>query len=387
MGSDLVKQFEQGGGPTVDFIDTTYNDFMEKLLTTVAAGTPPDLSYVDDYVPQSYACRGVLAALDDMMSRSKVVNRGNFWPGIVGNNVYKGKMYGIPHGTDVGLLYYNEDLFKAAGLDPSTPPATWDAALTVAGQLTRKQGGDLQQVGWPPFWGWSGTQQWMLPYWQLGGELITADESKPTFNNDQALQAMDWGKKLYDLQGGYDAVTKLITTGLKGRQAFVTGRSAMVFATHAAQTLDFKGKTNFPIGSTFWPLPTGGKHANYISGWSLVIPKGAKNAAGAFQFLEFLCGNGPQVAWALGWNCQPSVVAAAQSPQFLNADPLNKLAIAESPTAKYIITAPGGDKILGLMDKLVTTVMRGQQTPHDALQATSDLVQQALTDAEKNCVV
>jgi hypothetical protein len=69
------------------------------------------------------------------------------------------------------------------------------------------------------------------------------------------VQALDWGKKLYDVRGGYDAVTKLVTTGLKGTQAFVTSKTAMVFTTHAANALEFKGRLNFPLRTTYWRMP------------------------------------------------------------------------------------------------------------------------------------
>jgi multiple sugar transport system substrate-binding protein len=385
VGAQLVQQYEQQGGATIAYTDTSYSDFMNKLLTTVAAGTPPDLSYVDDYVPPSYACRGVLAALDDMMAQSKVIRPDVFWPGLVARNTHQGKWYGIPHGTDVGLLYYNQDLFQAGGLDATKPPTTWDAAITTAQRLTRKSGTTIEQVGWSPAEDWG--VPWLVPYWQQGGLQTNADETQATLANDQAAAALDLFKKVYDSEASIDEVQAFTKAAGGVRKAFTAGKVALHWDTHATIHSMDVAKVTFKWGASYYPLPPSGQHANYISGWSLVIPKGAKNPNGAFQFLEFLCGTGPQVAWALAWNNEPAVVAAAQSSQFLGANPLNQLAVAESAGAKYVITAPGADKIINVEAGVTAQVVSGKQSAHDALSAANALVQQDLTDAAKSCAV
>lgn len=42
------------------------------------------------------------------------------------------KLYGLPLSIDVPLLIYNKDLFRQAGLDPDSPPQTWDDFIKYA---------------------------------------------------------------------------------------------------------------------------------------------------------------------------------------------------------------------------------------------------------------
>jgi ABC-type glycerol-3-phosphate transport system substrate-binding protein len=124
-----------------------------------------------------------------------------------------------------------------------------------------------------------------------------------------------------------------------------------------------------------------------MGGWSLAIPKGAKQAAGAFQFLEYLSTAGPQVRWAEAWNCLPSVVAVAQSPAYIKGDQVRQLAVAEMPTAQWVIAAPGGDQIITVEVGIMGKVLSGKQSAHDALAAANQQTQSLLDEAAKNSTV
>ena len=385
VGAQLVTEFEQQGGPTIEYTDTLYADFMKKLLTVVAAGTPPDLSYVDRYVTQSYACRGVLSAMDDMIARSKVIKKDMFFPLLVQNTNYHGKTYGIPHGPDVGLFYYNKDLFRSAALDPEKPPLTWDDVTTVAQQLTKKSGDTIQQLGWSPAQDWG--VPWMVAYWQQGGQLISDDGTKATFNNDKSVAALEFFKKVYDLEGTYDAATKVVSGAGGGLKSFLASKTAMFWSTHSTIHDFAVNKINFAYGASYFPLPQGGKHANYMGGWSLVIPKGAKQAAGAFQFLEYLCTPDPQIRWAEAWNCIPPVTDVAQSQAYIKGDQVRDLAVKEMPTAQWVIAAPGGDQIINVEVGIMGPVLSGKQATQSALAAANQQTQGMLDEAYKGCSV
>jgi multiple sugar transport system substrate-binding protein len=387
IGAKFVAEFEQLGGPTIQYQDTIYKDLMTKLVTTVAAGTPPDLSYVDAYIVPTYACSTAVISMSDMIARSKVIKPDMFWPAMIDYGIEKGKVYGIPHGPDVGLLYYNKDAFNSAGLDPEKPPTTWDDALTAVQRLTRSQGGTLQQVGWAPLESWNGPAMWEIPYWQLGGTMFSTDQTTPAFDNDHALQALDWLKKVYDVQGGRDAVTKFVSAAKGGVKAFVGGQMAMLFEPHATSVLSINGKANFSWATSYWPVAPAGKQASMIDGWNLVIPKGAKQAPGAFAFLEFLCTTDPQIRWANTWYNEPAVIAAAQMPAFLNANPLNKLEVDLSPASKTWISAVGAKNLDAIENTMVADVLTGKQTPHDALSSASASMQAAMTEAQKSCAL
>ena len=383
LGEKLVGEFQLANpGLTVSFTDTTYGDFMTKLVSTSAAGTPPDLSYADRYVTKSFACLGVARALDDYMKTARAAKPTAFWPRLQHDITYKGKVWAVPHGPDIGLLYVNKNLFREAGLDPAKPPTTWDAAAAAIPRLMKRSGGTLERVGWAPQKGWG--VPWMVMYWQLGGELQSQDESKAIYNNEQAIQTFEWLLKIYEAQGGNDAIEEAFQKA-NYMDAFAQGRMAMVWATYSTWRTRWEKELSLDVGFTYWPTPPNGRHGNYMGGWSLIIPKQAKNPDGAFHYLDFLSGDEPQIRWAEEWNNVPATKSAAESARYIGNDPVRKIAVGEMPTAKWVITAPGGDKALKFQTGVATDILTRKLGIRDALAESVKNVQAELDEAQRNC--
>ena len=101
-----------------------FTDFNQQVTTAIAAGATPDLMIVDNPDNARYAAAGALADLTDKV---KAWGQGDqFLPGPWNSTIYNGKNYGIPLGSNPVVLWINTDLAKAAGLDVTKPPQTWD---------------------------------------------------------------------------------------------------------------------------------------------------------------------------------------------------------------------------------------------------------------------
>ncbi len=110
----------------------------------------------------------------------------------------KGRIYGLPTGGIGGCyvmtLFYNKDLFKAAGI--KKPPDTWDEFIQVAKNLTdRKKGqagfgilGEKGGAGWH-FLNW---------VWQAGGDFEVKKEGRwqAVFGSPEAIRALQFIKDL-----------------------------------------------------------------------------------------------------------------------------------------------------------------------------------------------
>jgi multiple sugar transport system substrate-binding protein len=143
-------------------IDVMYvpGDYYTKLATLLAAGDPPDLFYLaDDYVPQ-YAELGALLDLTDRVAADAdpVVDLADYYPAILVNYRWKGRLYGLPWIAQPVVLYCNDALFREAGV--ALPDGTWRwNDFVQAGQaLTKDRDGDgladqwgFILNGWPPF--------------------------------------------------------------------------------------------------------------------------------------------------------------------------------------------------------------------------------------------
>ena len=167
----------------------------EKLLTAVAAGTPPDgssnMSYLD------YMARGVLIPVDDWVATSAIVKKDSYLEGSWNDGFYQGTMYGVP--ANEGFLRYgfnyNTKLVEAAGLDPDNPPVTWTDAMEWNEALTVfDDAGNLQQIGLDPYDAMGGAfniQDGFFPSVSWDFEWFNADTGEFNFDNEMMIEAFD----------------------------------------------------------------------------------------------------------------------------------------------------------------------------------------------------
>ena len=141
----------------------------------IAAGNQPDIITVSFGTQIGhYAAAGVAAPLEDMDGAKDLF--GKVDPATA-QNLY-GHNYYMPIGADVTVMIYNKDLFKEAGLDPTTPPATFADFLTDAAKIqalpARKDGSKVYgTVFWNDALSWGG---W---YWNMLQPMyLNANQSK-----------------------------------------------------------------------------------------------------------------------------------------------------------------------------------------------------------------
>jgi maltose-binding protein MalE len=124
----------------------------EAFLTAIAGGEPPDgasnIQYID------YMARDVLQPLEDFVSTSTILKKDEFVEGNWNQGFFNGVQLGIP-GIECFLQYgldYNTKMIEEAGLDPNSPPETWDDIAVWNDKLTKfDSAGNLLQIGLDPY--------------------------------------------------------------------------------------------------------------------------------------------------------------------------------------------------------------------------------------------
>ena len=123
----------------------------ERLLLTMAAGTPPDLMVASAPVSE-LALSGLLRPIDDLLERSEHFTSANYAPEILDLYRVDGVAYGVPAievGPMLGLAI-NVDLFHEAGLATDSA-VTLDDLRQAHTLLTRTNGDVITQLGFSPF--------------------------------------------------------------------------------------------------------------------------------------------------------------------------------------------------------------------------------------------
>ena len=113
-------------------------DFDTRMQTMIAAGTPPDIwSHWGPSGFQDYVKRGLVADLSPFIQKDKF-DLTDFQEEVL--NIYKvgGKIMGLPMLTTGSFIFYNKNLFDAAGVSYPTP--NWDDRTWTVDQIH----GDVQ---------------------------------------------------------------------------------------------------------------------------------------------------------------------------------------------------------------------------------------------------
>src|SRR5207248_8662362 len=136
------------------------------------------------------ASEGVFLPLTDCLKNAPAKSAGDvndYYPDVLSIVKQGDVVYGLPWIAQPVVVYYNKDLFKAAGVAEPKSGWTWDDFVKTAKALTKKDasGKVTQWVftanGWPP-------PQMFI--WQAGGDEISKDLKTSPIDSPQAIEAL-----------------------------------------------------------------------------------------------------------------------------------------------------------------------------------------------------
>lgn len=222
---EIVKLFNEQhqGRIEVKLIQGRWLEYYAELRLSVIAGVPPQLGicHVNKLVEMvDYLTPLDASPVGDLIQISGI-NPADFPEATWKAGELDGHHYLIPLDTHGWGLWYNKDIFKAAGLDPQKPPQTMDEFMKAAEAI--------KAAGFYAFHPAEDSlprklrRAWEIFYWQMGGELFDKDYTKATFNNSQGLKALQFLVDIFN-DFGWNIV------GGNGYSQFAAGQLGMLFA-------------------------------------------------------------------------------------------------------------------------------------------------------------
>ena len=124
-----------------------YDEGTTRLQAAIAGGTAPGLAMLEITRYGLFAARGALEPLGPYIEAAGDEWTSRIRPFALEASKYLGESYVVPFNVSTPVMYFNEDLFRAAGLDPEAPPATWDELLEAAKALTVREDGKVARWG------------------------------------------------------------------------------------------------------------------------------------------------------------------------------------------------------------------------------------------------
>lgn len=168
-------------------------DYYTVVKTQLAApGTGADLYWMDQN-NMALKSEGVFMDLSDCLADSEAGTAGDvsdYYPGILAVNEYEDGVYGLPWIAQPVVLYYNKDLFDAAGVEYPESGWNWDDFVEKAKALTL----DTDDDGEIDQWGFT-NNSWPPPFifiWQAGGELINEDFTEAPIDSPQFVEGFEF---------------------------------------------------------------------------------------------------------------------------------------------------------------------------------------------------
>ncbi|PAD30032.1 ABC transporter substrate-binding protein [Paenibacillus sp. 7523-1] len=375
----VVKAFEEKN-PAIkmNLVYTESNEGSDqKLLTAVAGGNPPDVALFDRFKVGTWAAQGSLTDLSSMAAESGI-RKEMYYPFAWEESSYQGKLYAMPMDTDSRLLFYNKDHFKEVGLDPNKPPQTIAELEAAADKLTIKEGKRFKRIGFIPWY----SQGWLYTWgWAFGGEFQDAATGKITANDPKVVEALQWmtdfGKK-YNVE---DIAGFTSAAGTEEMDPFISGQVSMKISGNFTVKGIEKFKPDLNYGVAPIPTPTGTNFTTWSGGGSAIIPKGAKNVAAAWEFLEFLGKEEGQTL--LNADSQISVIDSVNDKYGYKDDPIMKEFINILPNSHNRPVIPEGQLLWNELASATEKATRGNGTPKENLDRVTETVNKALEKYDK----
>ena len=370
--------------PNITVVDTVkpWGDVWTANVAAVAAGSGmPDVIVSDRPTLPRDAEAGVYTNLQEWADRDGV-GRDQFYGWAWDQTLYEGDTYGIPFETDVSVLFWNKQLFQQAGLDPNTPPKTWDELWEYADKLDQKnEDGTYKTIAFFPLWK-RGADLWQ---YTNDAEMIAADGT-PQINNPKMVETAEWIQQWVERYGGWQAIKDFEAAHNQAapNDLFMSGSAAMIVDIFGYNSsLEFyRPSVALTDGSNprmEWGidvLPGNPDTGTWSGGFALSIPSGANDSEAAWEFIKCMSGAEGQASWARDTAAQPTNILAAQDP-VLNAQPgweVVDRALATSTGGNIVPAYPNWGEQLG---QRWESVWKGEMTAQQAL----DEAQQAVLDA------
>lgn len=353
--------------PNIEVVaeNTTFADYLQKYSAQAAGGTLPDIMYSQFSWAQQLIQADLFLPLDDYIAGQSGFDLEDFFEPSLVSYQHEDQLYLIPYDEGPGMLYYNKDLFDAAGV--AYPDDTWtldtlkETALSLAGGEGPDRVYGIADVATPA----SGTLA--PPYlYPFGAAYVNEpEETECLLTTPEAVEAMSWWYEIRE-QGAVPSPEDLQNVAWP---AFQFGNIAM-FLEGTWATPPIRENASFEWAMALWPAGPEA-HSTFSAGSGYGITRDSENQDAAWIYLnEYLSTCGQTYMWALTGRGSPARLSAWQA--FLDSEyapegaELAREAL-ESIASHEILDRPMGSRVTQTAGPIWDEVIAGSLSVEEAL--------------------
>lgn len=274
-----------------------YEQTTTKALTAANADNPPHVAVLLTTDLFTLAEEGVIQPISDIAtSEEDKAWLNSFYDGFTRDTKFDGKTYSVPFQRSTAIMFYNKDAFREAGLDPETPPKTWDEVISMGKQLVKKDdAGNVTRWGTRlPNLALGGAWVYMGLVHGAGDQLADDNGIDVALNSQASQDALKFQLQLAEEgiqpEGG-------ITWG-DTPKAFIEGTAATIW-TSTGNLAFVRDNAEFDWGAAFLPGKDG--PGTTVGGGNIYIFNGISDeeTEAALSFTKFLTSPENAAKWSI----------------------------------------------------------------------------------------
>jgi multiple sugar transport system substrate-binding protein len=356
-----TKEFEAQTGIQVEFIQMSWDEVADKVLTDLAAGGGSyDVIEFDNGWVAKFVAADWVEPLNNFADQEYFKS---LVPGLLSTFSKDGKILGVVWNNDTRFFFYNKAYLEKAGI--KEPPKTWAEVITQAKTLQEKK---ICEFPIAEYW----NQEWALAnsvafyLYSFGGDYFD-EKGQITINKSPAVDA---------LQFMVDLLTK----------EKLVHPSSITLSQEAAADLFYRGSTAFffqgppstfnyandPTKSTVvgqievaaWlPAKTSALQATLTLPEAFAIPKTSKNKEAAWKYIQFMISQEKDRERALEIGSLPLFKTLYNDEELLKLYPYWKQFGQQAAVAKPLPQVEWYDELVQTTIVLVQQALLGTKSP------------------------
>lgn len=317
LGRQLEKLANDFNASQSDFrvVPTYKGNYSETVTAAIFAfrsrSQPAIVQVAEIATATMMAAKGATYPVFELMrDQAEGFSSAAYLPAITGYYTdTSGNMLSFPFNSSTPILYYNKDMFRAAGLDPDVPPKTWPDVGAIAKRLRAVGVACGFTTAWPS---WINVENFSafhnLPIATKSNGMGGLD-AVLTFNNAAMVrhigQLAEWQKtKVFDYSGRATTAEPRFQKGECG-----------IFIGSSATRADIRTNSKFEVGYAmlpYWPDIAAAPQNSIIGGATLWVlrDRPREEYKGVAKFFAFLSKPEVQAAWHQNTGYMPITRAA-----------------------------------------------------------------------------
>ncbi|PSP55759.1 hypothetical protein BRC82_04020 [Halobacteriales archaeon QS_1_67_19] len=344
----------------VEYNNTPFDQYAEKLKTQFAGNTEPDVFYLIADDAPTFMRNGALLELDPYVKDADDYDFEPILDNLLDPFQFEGKTFGIPKDfTSVGL-FHNTAHLEQASVDNSME--TWDDLRTALD--TVKQQTDVE---FPMAFGSQPRNTLVQLIWQNGGRVLNEAGDEAVMGSQEAIEALEFlvGLKEDGLAGLYGDDLSATWAAPALGEGNVT---ATMTGAWSVSTLEQEYSDQFENLRVANPTPAGGQEATIVFTTSWSASANTDDPEASAGLIKDLTSNEGMWEWVETGTALPSRKPLLERDFYDERELLGGLAdLAE--IGRPLVFGPQTTKILNTLMSEAEGALTGSKSAADAMQA------------------